>query len=144
VLDRIRSITSASVHVRLGDYLSNTEAAAFHGLPDAAYYSNGARELHERCGVQRFFVFSDEPGKARERIVLPGEVIFVEHNTGSDSHWDLWLMRHCHHHLIANSSFSWWGAWLNPSPEKVVIAPRTWFAGDLRPNDIVPPTWLRR
>lgn len=142
--DRIRSTTSASVHVRLGDYLSNPEAASFHGLPDVTYYAESARELHLKHGVQHFFVFSDEPEKARARIDLPGDATYVQHNTGRDAHWDLWLMRQCRHHIIANSSFSWWGAWLNPSPDKVVIAPKTWFAGDPRPNDIVPATWLRR
>ncbi len=139
-----RSTNSASVHVRLGDYLSNPESAAFHGQLSARYYAAAANELATNHGVEHFFVFSDEPQKVSDLIHLPGSVTYVTHNTGRYSHWDIWLMRQCDHHIIANSSFSWWGAWLNPSPNKVVIAPKDWFAGGRVPNDIVPPTWLRR
>jgi len=138
------SMSTASVHVRCGDYLMDPAAAAYHGRPTRAYYEAAAAELFEKHGVRHFFIFSDEPAKARTFVHLPGGMTFVSHNTGRAAHWDLWLMRQCRYHIIANSSFSWWGAWLNPSPTKVVIAPNTWFAGDPRPHDIVPSTWLRR
>lgn len=133
----------SSVHVRLGDYVGNSVSAAYHGALGPDYYERAMDELRAQ-GVTRFMVFSDEPAKARERIHFPVGTIFVDHNTGRDAHWDLWLMRNCQHQIIANSSFSWWGAWLNPSPNKVVIAPKNWFAGYSGPDDIVPSTWLRR
>lgn len=142
--DAIRNMISASVHVRCGDYLTDPAAAAFHGRLSPEYYASAATELKTRVGVEHFFVFSDEPEKARDHVKLPGAVTFVEHNSGGNQHWDLWLMRQCRHHIIANSSFSWWGAWLSKPAGKTVIAPKTWFAGDDRPNDIIPSTWLQR
>lgn len=139
----LAAVPHASVHVRLGDYVTNSSTAAYHGALPPGYYERTMDELRD-MGVVRFLVFSDRPEEARARITFPAGTTFVEHNTGRDAHWDLWLMRHCRHHIIANSSFSWWGAWLNPSPEKTVIAPIQWFAGDTSPNDIVPDNWSRR
>lgn len=145
LLDAIKSGNSASIHIRRGDYVENPEASGYHGTCSLEYYTAAAKLLAEEQGVDRFFVFSDDPEWARTNLDLPRPVTVVGHNTGRESHWDLFLMRHCRHYIIANSSFSWWGAWLNPSEDKVVIAPKTWFKGTGTPaSDIIPPGWTAR
>lgn len=145
LLGAIQRCVSASVHVRRGDYVSHAASKEYLGNCPVDHYVNAARELAEKHGVEHFFVFSDEPEWAAEHLPLPRPATIVSHNTGRNAHWDLFLMKHCHHHIIANSSFSWWGAWLNERPDKVVIAPATWFAGSGTPSSaIIPPTWTVR
>ena len=67
---------------------------------------------------------------------------YIEHNQGNESYNDMRLMSLCRHHIIANSSFSWWGAWLNPKPDKIVIAPKKWFANDNSVEDLFPKGWV--
>jgi hypothetical protein len=145
VLGKIGAQVSASLHVRLGDYRTNQRSAAWHGVVDPAQQRVWARELVEQHGVEHFFVFCDEPDLVAGHLALPFPHTVVAHNVGAAAHWDIYLMKHCHHHIIANSSFSWWGAWLNPSPNKVVIAPARWFNGVERSASLaLPPTWTVR
>lgn len=145
LLSAIQGTRSASIHVRRGDYVSDAAIAQFHGVCPPEYYTSAARLLAEEHGVEHFFIFSDEPGRVRAEIHLPYTRTLVAHNTGREAHWDLWLMKQCTHHIIANSSFSWWGAWLNGSPGKQVIAPARWHQGhDTSSSDILPPTWIAR
>ncbi len=144
LLERIHASNSASVHVRRGDYVDRPETASYHGVPSSTYYTAAMAELVDRHAVETFFIFTDDPGWTRANLTGPRQVIFVDVNHGRESHWDMYLMKHCKHHIIANSSFSWWGAWLNASLSKTVIAPARWFAGSDAPHDILPPTWLAR
>ena len=144
IRDAISQSTSVSLHIRRGDYVTNTEAGRFHGMPSLSYYTKAVEELRTQHGVDRCFIFSDDPEWTAANLRLPCEITHVTHNSGTNSHWDLWLMKHCQHHIIANSSFSWWGAWLNPRAEKTVIAPKKWFADNAPANDIIPATWLVR
>jgi hypothetical protein len=92
--------------------------------------------------VEHFYLFSDEPDWVAQNLELRYPHTIVSHNTGLQSHWDLWLMEQCQHHIIANSSFSWWGAWLDPRSDKQVIAPARWFLGkDVPSSAILPPEW---
>ena len=142
LLSSVSSGISASVHVRRGDYVTNAASNRFHGVCSPDYYARAATELVEQHGVERFFVFSDDPEWTRENLSFPRPTEHVSHNTGKAAHWDLFLMRHCRHHIIANSSFSWWGAWLDARPGRVVIAPVQWFAGSRTPaSAIIPPAW---
>jgi len=145
LLSAVTSGITASVHVRRGDYVSNAASNRFHGVCAPDYYARAAAELVERHGVERFFVFSDEPDWTRANLALPRPAEHVSHNTGKAAHWDLFLMKHCRHHIIANSSFSWWGAWLDARPGRMVIAPAQWFAGNGTPaSAIIPPSWSAR
>ena len=145
LLSLVSSGITASVHVRRGDYVYNAASNRFHGVCAPDYYARAAAELVERHGVECFFVFSDDPEWTRENLSFPRPAEHISHNTGKAAHWDLFLMRHCHHHIIANSSFSWWGAWLDARPGRVVIAPAQWFAGNSTlASAIIPPTWNAR
>jgi hypothetical protein len=144
LLEAIRATPSASLHVRRGDYAHDPATHAYHGLLPLEYFTEAADMLIREQGVQRFFVFSDDPEWIRAHVVLPAPMTVVSHNAGRNAHWDLFLMKNCGHHIIANSSFSWWGAWLNPHPGKVVIGPRFWFSGDAIASDrILPSDWIR-
>lgn len=137
-----------SVHIRRGDYVQSAAAARVHGTLGADYYERSIRVMLAMLTAKPIvFVFSDDAIEAKRTMnFLQGhEIIYVEGNT--ETPWeDLVLMSLCHHHVIANSSFSWWGAWLNPSQEKVVVAPRAWFTpAELRCRnvcDLCPPTWI--
>jgi len=131
---------SVSLHVRRGDYV----ALSTHGVCDQAYYDAALAALLPRLeGEPVIYVFSDEPDWARDHLALPGRRVVIDHNGEGSDFEDMRLMSLCDHHVIANSSFSWWGAWLNASPDKIVVGPKAWFANPkLRNPDILPDSWL--
>lgn len=139
---RIADTNAVSLHVRRGDYVSNPKTRAQHGLCSLDYYRTAVDAIARRVTTAEFFVFSDDIAWAAANLVLPGTCHFVSHNTGQDSYVDMHLMSLCRHHIIANSSFSWWGAWLNPGPEKIVIAPKRWFATGVEARDLLPAGWI--
>ena len=136
-----------AVHVRRGDYASNPHTAATHGLLDATYY-NTALDIMDRltAGAARYVVFSDDIDMALP-LFAGRQVLAIRHSIPVLPHEDIVLMQTCHHHIIANSSFSWWGAWLNPRPDAWVIAPRLWFSRTtLRTqpvHDLLPMGWIQ-
>lgn len=143
-----RSELPVSVHIRRGDYVKSAETARVHGSMGAAYYRKALSVLQGLLGASMtIFVFSDDPVEAEAVLDFVPREQLVHVRGDPDRPWeDMALMARCRHHVIANSSFSWWGAWLNPSPEKVVIAPREWFTpGELRQRntcDLYPPGWI--
>jgi Glycosyl transferase family 11 len=141
VRDGIVASPCISIHVRRGDYVTNTNAAAYHGVCDAEYYLEACRRLAAETGISRYAVFSDDLAWVKTHLPLPGEILFVELPAEVSAHWEIWLMQQCHHHIIANSSFSWWGAWLNTRSDKRLVAPARWFLNQA--SDIVPPSWIR-
>lgn len=144
-LEIIRNSFVISVHVRRGDYISLPSAKDYHGIMPLQYYTDGAEILmKESTEVPHFFIFSDDIQWVKENLRLPGKSTYVDWNGAGSAAEDLRLMSNCRHHIVANSSFSWWGAWLNPSPEKKVIAPRRWYADPkVDDSDIVPSGWTR-
>jgi hypothetical protein len=133
-----------SVHVRRGDYVADPRVARIHGTSDTAYYERALALLSARLpSAPRCFVFSDDPAWARAHLALPASTVHVEHNRGDDSHFDLQLMARCRHHVIANSSFSWWGAWLDAGAARIVVAPARWFRAGPDASTLLPPSWLR-
>jgi Glycosyl transferase family 11 len=133
-----------SIHVRRGDYISNPAAASFHGTCGLEYYNKAITSLLTASPeVEHAFVFSDDLSWCRDNLALPIETTFVAHNVGASSYWDLELMRRANFHIIANSSFSWWGAWLSESSSKV-YAPAQWtLSNDQLSNDLIPNDWIR-
>ena len=139
--ERIGKTDAVSLHVRRGDYV----ALDAHGLCNQAYYESALARIIEGMQAEpTVFVFSDDPDWARENLPLPCRKVVVDFNAGAADFEDMRLMSLCDHNIIANSSFSWWGAWLNTNPAKRVAGPARWF-GDagLQNPDILPPDWLR-
>ena len=143
MLDRIRGAANpVCVHVRRGDYLTGTEVLT--ACPPQ-YYVDALAWLGRRVPDAHHFVFSDDPDWVRAHLpVPPTAATFVRHNTGVNDAEDLRLMSACRHFIIANSTFSWWGAWLATGTGKLVVAPRRWYAVP-HPNEgrIVPDAWVR-
>lgn len=117
---------SASLHVRRGDYASDPKVLAVHGLLGAEYYGPALALLRSRVPEVHLFVFTDDPAAASAMLPADMPATMVSGRGLSDVD-ELALMSTCRHHVIANSSYSWWGAWLG-SPEGLTIAPRRWFA----------------
>lgn len=132
---------AVSVHVRRGDYLDCGSFAAC--TPD--YYRNAVdRIANDLDGPLTCFVFSNDPEWARDNLALGAEQVVVDINDETRGPFDMHLMSRCAHHVIANSTFSWWGAWLNPDPAKRVVAPRHWFGkAKLANPDLIPEGWVQ-
>jgi hypothetical protein len=147
LLNDIKATDSVAVHVRRGDYITYAPTNNFHGVCSQTYYENAIRFFKEKNPGCRFFFFSDEPDWVQSHLMEDGmNAMLVSHNKGADSWKDMLLMSNCRHNVIANSSFSWWAAWLNNNAEKKVIAPKRWFKTDdpfFEPNDVVPESWLK-
>lgn len=124
--ERMAKSLAVAVHVRFfDDPVDGNATDTFSNNAPGSYYTRAIRGIEHRMEGAHYFVFSDHPQAARACIPLPDErVTLVSHNHGDDmAYADLWLMTHCQHFIIANSTFSWWGAWLAKSPDKVIIAP---------------------
>jgi len=135
---------SVSLHVRRTDYVTNPNANAFHGICDIAYYQRAMKHVEKAVKKPVYYVFSDDPDWAKENIKSKHKMIYISHNHGRDAHEDIRLMSTCRHNIIANSSFSWWGAWLNQNPQKIVMSPKTWFKDrSVNTKDMIPTEWVR-
>lgn len=144
VLNRISACNSISVHVRRGDYVSVPKYASVFGTCAPEWYRRAVDIASEGVTDVVFFVFSDDVQWAKENLDLPGRVEWVEPLPDKRDAEDLYLMAACRAHVIANSSFSWWGAWLDPREESRVVAPSRWFlSGDFDARDLVPERWIR-
>lgn len=143
VLALISQVNAVSLHVRRGDYVQNAHTNATHGVCSLQYYKNAIDQIANSVKGPVFFVFSDDIEWVKNNLQIDFPCFYIDHNNGADSFNDMRLMSNCQHHIIANSSFSWWGAWLNPSLDKIVIAPKRWFANDNDTSDLIPPHWVK-
>ena len=140
----IDAATAVSLHVRRGDYVTDSHTNAYHGVCSLDYYRAAVALIRQRVPDAHLFVFSDDHDWTRENLALDLPTTYVTANPPDRGFRDMQLMTRCRHHVIANSSFSWWGAWLNPAPDKIVVAPARWFAaGDNDTRDLVPSAWVR-
>jgi hypothetical protein len=143
VKNEILGSNSVSLHVRRGDYVSNDKTNLYHGVCDLDYYQNAIKTQMNYGEDLHFFVFSDDIDWCRTNLNITAKVTFVSNNKGANSYKDMQLMSLCKHNIIANSSFSWWGAWLNNSHNKVVVAPKKWFAdSSIDTKQLYPKNWL--
>jgi hypothetical protein len=144
VAESIRHTESpVALHVRRGDYANDPATLAVHGLAPREYYREALQLITEKSPHPVFYVFSDDIEWAKENLSFPYPVLFVSEKNIPD-YEELVLMSLCKHHIIANSSFSWWGAWLGTDPEQVVIAPKQWIADpSLNTEDLYPEGWIK-
>ena len=143
IAQRIQHNNAVSLHVRRGDYITHTPNAKILSTCSLDYYNNAIDYMSKRVDSPHFFLFSDDMEWVKANLDIPFEKTYIEHNRGADSYRDMQLMHMCRHHIIANSSFSWWGAWLNPNPDKLVVAPKTWFSDGKVDDDLIPREWIR-
>jgi hypothetical protein len=144
ILDKIASCDAICVHIRRGDYVSSPAANAYHGTCSLDYYYAGLAQVSKGLLRPHCFVFSDDPAWVRENFRPECPMTLVDIHRIDEAHEDLRLMAACQHYVIANSSLSWWGAWLGAREGKLVVAPLRWFQqNDIDTNDLIPPAWIR-
>ena len=132
---------SVSLHIRRGDYLKNN---IYSTVCTLEYYEKAISHIQNRIKNPTFFIFSDDPNWVKENLQLHN-THYIAHNKGAKSFRDMQLMSLCKHNIIANSSFSWWGAWLNQYKEKIVITPSIWYniPNNQAANDLIADEWVR-
>lgn len=138
------SKNSCSLHIRRGDFVNSTNIN-IHGACDIEYYKKAMKYLEEKVVNINYFIFSDDIEWVKENLAIQN-AIYIDSKEKRIPHEDIYLMSLCDHNIIANSSFSWWGAWLNQNEKKMVIAPKRWFADDKlesQSKDIVCESWVK-
>ena len=144
VLEKIKSNLAVAVHIRRADYVNNAHTLQVHGVCSPEYYQQALNILAAKVPNMHLFVFSDDPAWAEQNLQWSYPVTFVKHNKADRNYADLFLMSQCQHFVIANSTFSWWAAWLGNYPRKTTIAPQQWFRDENRAaDDIIPESWMR-
>ena len=144
IAENIKNTSSISIHIRRGDYIKEAKTNAFHGTCSNEYYIKGVKKISESIENPTIFVFSDDIKWCQDNLSFSYPTIFINENNSIKDYEEIILMSLCKHNIIANSSFSWWGAWLNNNPKKIVIAPKRWFANDkIDSSDIIPLSWIK-
>ncbi|MGZ6540009.1 MAG: alpha-1,2-fucosyltransferase, partial [Bacteroidia bacterium] len=144
IADKMRKGESVSIHVRRGDYISIPQNNVLFETCSESYYYEAIKMIRNKFPDSFFYIFSDEPEWFKNNIRIDFPVEFVTHNIRENSYEDLVLMSLCKHNIIANSSFSWWGAWLNENPDKIVIAPKHWFKDKSKnTKNLIPQKWIQ-
>jgi len=149
ILQEIVKQQAVSLHIRRGDYITKPKVFLFHGVCSIEYYKAAIEYIKKKTDSPVFYIFTDDPIWVQNNFmvsIFSNKIRLVNINQGADSWKDMYLMSKCKHNIIANSSFSWWGAWLNQNPDKIVIAPKQWFADptmNSKTVDLIPSDWLR-
>ena len=142
-LQQISSCRAVSVHVRRGDVINVAKTNKIYGTITPLYYKKAMDTMMQSFNDCEFFFFSDDIEWVKENIKTEFPAYYVDANDDAHNYEDLRLMSKCKHHIIANSSFSWWGAWLNPGKHKKVIAPAKWMSTkSISDTDHIPPSWI--
>lgn len=145
-IDSIKETESVSVHFRRGDFISNPLVRRMKdNICTFQYYRECMRYIGRRIAKDlHFFIFSDELGWVKENFIPPAgyKITYVESFPEYKEATDMWLMSKCKHHIIANSTYSWWGAWLNTNNEKIICAPAKWRTDRVSDGDLIPCNWV--
>jgi hypothetical protein len=141
-IDRLED--SVGIQVRRGDFVSSANGALVHGACPRSYYETAAKQILENHPKARFFVFSDDPEWCRDELELPGSVEIVSDGRAATDVIDLHLLARCRHHVISNSTFGWWGAWLGETPTGITVCPLRWLNDEsMDTGNLVPERWRR-
>jgi len=141
IYEYISQVNSVSIHIRRGDYLSDKYIKGFGKICDDEYYKTAIDYIKSKINNIFLFIFTDDKEWVFDNFKLENSYL-IGFNKGTESWQDMFLMSKCRHNIIANSSFSWWGAWLNDNPGKIVIAPKRWW-NSIEIDDVVPKDWIR-
>ena len=135
-----RNPKSVSIHVRRGDYTEPKHWLKLGQYASTTYFLNAIERMSKLLPGAQYYVFSDDLQWVRDNLPLEN-AIYVDWNTGEDSWQDMMLMSNCRHNIISNSTFSWWGAWLNNNPDKIVMVPNRWNSSQMS-TDLAPASWI--
>lgn len=144
IINKIKTTNSVSLHVRRGDYINDKYSHIYGGICDVNYYNRAIEYIFSKIDNPVFFVFSDDCEWVKNNISIPNAT-FVEWNLNENSYIDMFMMNQCKHNIIANSTFSWWGAYNRTNPKNsIVISPKKWFASDSFAEPLIfPKKWIR-
>lgn len=142
-LHRIQDSASVALTVRRGDFVTDYYIHKRHGVLPLSYYERAVDAIARRVSKPSFFVFSDDISWVKKHMRLSHEVVYMDFNYPDRTVEDLFLISSCKHAILANSTFSWWGAWLNRNPLKIIIAPSHWFNLPYDTRDLFPSGWMR-
>lgn len=147
MINKILNSESVSIHIRRGDYVDDKDTNKLFETCSMEYYNSAIVKIKEKFTNPHFFIFSDDPEWTLKNMKISFPTTYVNINGADKDYEDLRLMSLCKHNIIANSTFSWWGAWLNNNPDKIVIAPKKWFADPIRNakinfDDLYPKDWI--
>ena len=135
---------SVSLHIRRGDYVTNNLTNKIHGCCSLKYYYKAIKKINDLLISPNYYVFSDDIPWTRENLKINNPIIYIENEAPEKDCEELILMSLCRHHIIANSSFSWWGAWLGTNADKITITPSRWVNDPSRDmSDIIPDEWIK-
>jgi hypothetical protein len=141
IFRKIINEESVGIHIRRGDYISNVHNRKIFSTCSPDYYLESINFMKKKLSDPSFYIFSDDINWVKQQNIF-AQFTVIEGNKASE---DFFLMSQCKHNIIANSTFSWWAAWLNQNKNKVVIAPKQWYHGKLNEKtaDLIPPSWIR-
>lgn len=145
LLESIINSNSISIHIRRGDYNNVEKNKKSIGTCSPTYYKKAILHIKKFVDNPHFYIFSDDQCWTKNNIKISGAT-HIDWNEGNNSYKDMQLMSNCKHNIVANSSFSWWAAWLNTNPNKIVIAPKKWFeSSDIQKvgDNIIPKEWIK-
>ena len=144
LLNKIKNSVSVSLHVHRGDFVSAHHAANVYAPCSAEYYHKAVEIIASKESNIELFIFSDDIEWCQQNLKFSYPINYIDNNSDKNNYIDMQLMSACKHTIIANSSFSWWAAWLNNNPNKIIIAPTKWYsASHLSDADLVPEKWIR-
>ncbi|MBV5315328.1 MAG: alpha-1,2-fucosyltransferase [Prolixibacteraceae bacterium] len=140
IVARIKMSNSVSIHVRRGDYLNSNWSLTHNVIKNTRYYTEAIKFIKNHVSEPTFFIFSDDISWTKENLQIPN-AIYVDHNKNKYSYIDMYLMSICKNNIIANSTFSWWGAWLNQNKNKIIITPKVWIK-EINCCELIPNDWI--
>lgn len=141
LIEKITNCNAVSIHIRRGDYLSQNWYSSHGVIKSTGYYDNAIHFIESKINNPYYFIFSDDINWVKENLKLIN-CTYINNNTANNSYADMYLMSLCKHNIIANSTFSWWGAWLNCNENKIVVMPEKWL-NTKDCNEIYPEEWIK-